>query len=66
MLQQQAKIKIPQQALIAFCQKWKIKQMSFFGSVLRDDFRPDSDIDVMVSFDGNSILGNFRASSDKM
>ncbi len=34
----------------AFCQKWRITEFSLFGSVLRDDFRPDSDIDVLVSF----------------
>lgn len=36
--------------LVDFCRKWKITRMAFFGSVLRDDFRPDSDVDVMVSF----------------
>jgi predicted nucleotidyltransferase len=30
-----------------FCQRWKIEQLYLFGSVLRDDFRPDSDVDVM-------------------
>ena len=35
----------------AFCQRWKIKEFSFFGSILRDDFRPSSsDIDVLVTF----------------
>ncbi|MFH1911947.1 MAG: nucleotidyltransferase family protein [Pseudomonadota bacterium] len=34
-----------------FCLKWKIKEFSLFGSVLREDFRPDSDIDVLVSFE---------------
>jgi uncharacterized protein len=34
-----------------FCQRWRITEMSIFGSVLRDDFRPDSDIDVLVSFE---------------
>lgn len=43
-------ISIPQQELAAFCRKWKIKRLSLFGSVLRDDFRPDSDVDVLVSF----------------
>ena len=43
-------ISIPQQELAAFCRKWKIRRLSFFGSVLRDDFRPDSDVDVLVSF----------------
>lgn len=34
----------------AFCKRWKISEFSLFGSVLRDDFRPDSDVDVLVSF----------------
>jgi len=34
----------------AFCRKWKITELALFGSVLRDDFRPDSDVDVLVSF----------------
>ena len=34
-----------------FCRKWKVAELSFFGSVLRDDFRPDSDVDVLVSFE---------------
>jgi predicted nucleotidyltransferase len=33
-----------------FCQRWKITEFALFGSVLRDDFRPDSDIDVLVTF----------------
>jgi len=32
----------------AFCRKWKVKEFSLFGSVLRDDFRPDSDVDALV------------------
>ena len=34
----------------AFCDRWQVTEFSLFGSVLRDDFRPDSDIDVMVQF----------------
>ncbi|MGL5083796.1 MAG: nucleotidyltransferase family protein [Microcoleaceae cyanobacterium] len=34
----------------SFCQKWQIAEFALFGSVLRDDFRPDSDLDVLVSF----------------
>jgi predicted nucleotidyltransferase len=37
-------------AIRSFCQEWKIMEFSLFGSVLRDDFRPDSDIDVLVRF----------------
>jgi len=37
-----------------FCEKWKITEFSLFGSVLTDDFRPDSDVDVMVTFEKNA------------
>ena len=40
-----------------FCQRWKIAEFYFFGSVLRDDFRPDSDIDVMVQFEADVAWG---------
>jgi predicted nucleotidyltransferase len=43
-------IVIDQQALDAFCQRWGITELDIFGSVVRDDFRPDSDVDVLVSF----------------
>ena len=33
-----------------FCRKWQISRIAFFGSVLRDDFRPDSDVDVIIAF----------------
>jgi predicted nucleotidyltransferase len=42
--------KFCQDAIQHFCQKWQITELSLFGSVLRDDFRPDSDIDVLVTF----------------
>ncbi len=43
-------IQIPKEKLADFCRKWKIAELSLFGSVLRDDFRPDSDVDVLVTF----------------
>lgn len=43
-------IEIPRKKIIDFCQKWQVTELALFGSVLRDDFRPDSDIDVMVQF----------------
>ena len=43
-------LKIPLGKIEAFCRKWKIKELALFGSVLRDYFHPDSDIDVLVSF----------------
>ncbi len=36
--------------LADFCQRWKVTELALFGSVLRDDFRPDSDVDILVSF----------------
>jgi predicted nucleotidyltransferase len=47
----QPKINIPQDKIENFCRRWKIKEFALFGSVLRDDFGPDSDIDVLVSFE---------------
>lgn len=43
-------IEIPKEKIADFCRKWKIAEFSLFGSVLRDDFRPDSDVDALVSF----------------
>lgn len=43
-------IEIPIDKITDFCQRWKITEFALFGSVLRDDFRPDSDIDVLVTF----------------
>jgi predicted nucleotidyltransferase len=40
-------IEIPKTQIVDFCQPWKITEFALFGSVLRDDFRPDSDIDVL-------------------
>ena len=39
------------QALAAFCQKWKVHELALFGSVLRDDFGSESDIDVLITFE---------------
>ena len=36
--------------IVDFCRRWKIVELSFFGYVLRDDFRPDSDVDLLVTF----------------
>ena len=41
---------IPPETLRDFCQRWQISELALFGSVLRDDFGPDSDVDVLVSF----------------
>lgn len=41
---------VSQKAIIEFCQRWQIIEFAVFGSVLRLDFHPDSDIDVLVTF----------------
>ena len=46
-----ARIAIPADGIAAFCERWQVTELALFGSVLRDDFGPDSDIDVLVSFD---------------
>jgi len=43
-------IKLPMQRIAEFCHKWQVTEFALFGSVLRNDFRPDSDIDIMVQF----------------
>ena len=43
-------IPIPHEEIAAFCRKWGIRRLAFFGSVVRDDFGPESDVDVLVEF----------------
>ncbi|MDV3003006.1 MAG: hypothetical protein N5P05_004661 (plasmid) [Chroococcopsis gigantea SAG 12.99] len=43
-------INLPLEKIAEFCHQWQVTEFALFGSVLRDDFRPDSDIDVMVQF----------------
>jgi hypothetical protein len=56
----QTRIHIPQDRIAEFCRRWKIKELSLFGSVLREDFHPDSDVDVLVTFepDGGFTFDN--------
>jgi predicted nucleotidyltransferase len=41
---------VPREALAAYCRRWKIEELAVFGSALRNDFRSDSDVDVLVAF----------------
>jgi predicted nucleotidyltransferase len=43
-----------------FCRKHHIRRLALFGSVLRDDFRPESDVDVLVEFEPSHVPGFFR------
>ena len=48
---------LPMDAVRQFCQRWNICELALFGSVLRPDFRPDSDIDVLVTFHADAEWG---------
>jgi predicted nucleotidyltransferase len=63
-----ANIELPMQQIEAFCRKYKMKELSLFGSVLRDDFRPDSDVDVLLVFqpDGGMTFENFLDIRDEL
>ncbi len=51
------KIEIPKDKVADFCKRNHIRKLSLFGSVLRSDFKPDSDIDVLVEFESGHIPG---------
>jgi predicted nucleotidyltransferase len=58
---------IPRGRLARFCKRWHIAQVALFGSVLRDDFGPDSDVDVLVTFAPEaawSFLDHLRMESE--
>ena len=59
-------IPIDRSRIEAFCKKWKIIRLAFFGSVVRDDFRPDSDVDVLVAFGPDSHWSLFDVVDMKM
>jgi uncharacterized protein len=50
-----ANIDIKNGEIEKFCKKWGIKEFSIFGSALRDDFKPESDIDIVIDFDENKV-----------
>ena len=51
------RVSVPREAIEAFCKRWRIRELAIFGSALRDDFRPDSDIDVLVDFEPDAHWG---------
>lgn len=60
-------IQIDQTKLADFCRKHHIRKLAFFGSVLRDDFGPSSDVDVLVEFEAGYIPGlNFFSIQDEL
>ena len=62
-----AQLNIPRERLEEFCRRWSITELSLFGSVLREDFRPESDVDMLVSFSENvhySLLDMVRMQNE--
>ncbi|MBL8057941.1 MAG: nucleotidyltransferase family protein [Anaerolineales bacterium] len=55
----QPRLSIPTTAIAEFCRRHHIRHLGLFGSVLRDDFRPDSDVDVLVEFEPDVQIGLF-------
>jgi uncharacterized protein len=55
----QPRIALAPAPLASLCRRWRIERLSLFGSVIRDDFRPDSDLDVLVEFKPGATPGFF-------
>jgi predicted nucleotidyltransferase len=67
MTSKRARIKIPNEQIADFCRRHHIRRLAFFGSVLRDDFTPDSDVDVLVEFEPGKTPGfAFFAMQDEL
>jgi predicted nucleotidyltransferase len=54
-----ARLDMPLKDIQSFCKKYPIRKLSLFGSVLREDFRPDSDVDVLVEFEPGAHVSYF-------
>ena len=55
-----ARLSIPRESLAEFCRRNRIRRLSVFGSVLREDFSPDSDVAVLVEFAPGAGVGLFK------
>ncbi len=53
-------IQVNREQIAEFCHRHHIRRFAFFGSVLRDDFRPESDVDVLIEFEPGHVPGLIR------
>lgn len=62
------RISVDKEKIKAFCRKWKVKELALFGSVLTDEFRPESDVDVLVVLaeDAKWDLGDYLDAQDEL
>jgi len=58
----EARISIPKDRIAEFCMRNRVRRLSLFGSVLREDFGPDSDVDILVEFKPGTRIGLIRLS----
>ena len=58
----EARISIPKDKIADFCKQNQVRRLSLFGSILREDFGPDSDIDILVEFEPGIRIGLIRLS----
>jgi len=58
----EARISIPKDRIAEFCMRNRVRRLSLFGSVLREDFGPDSDVDILVEFEPGTRIGLIRLS----
>ncbi len=58
----EARIRIPRDRIAEFCVRNRVRRLSLFGSVLREDFGPDSDVDILVEFEPGTRMGLIRLS----
>ncbi len=54
-----ARIAVDRDQIADFCRRYHVRKLALFGSVLRDDFRPDSDVDVLVEFEADAEVSLF-------
>ena len=59
-------IKIPKKKIEEFCKNHRIHKLSLFGSFLRKDFRPDSDLDILVEFEPGQVVGFLKLAGMEM
>jgi predicted nucleotidyltransferase len=58
----EARISIPKERIAEFCRRNRVRRLSLFGSVLREDFGPESDVDILVEFEPGTRVGLIRLS----
>jgi len=58
----ESKVSIPKDKIAEFCMRNRVRRLSLFGSVLREDFSPESDVDILVEFEPGTRMGLIRLS----